>query len=255
MDLKDWTRKLLQQEAESRDYRHSLYERVELRTRRNILDVGCGTGAVTRDIALSAQGKVTGIDLDPEKLSVANEYLSDMPNVDLVHGDALSLPFPDCSFDLVVFNIVLVYVKDQQRAVDEMSRVLMPGGVLLATLEPDYSADIDYPEDPIRELSLKHTSGLGADLSTGRRLKTLFTRAGLKAYVGIDTASDYVNPRSNERMLELFKGHWWVFEKILGSEGWSREDMDSYYEERVRSIKSGERFHFTCAFHAIGYKS
>lgn len=253
MDLEDWKRKLMLQEEESREYRHSLYRRVDLSSKKWILDVGCGTGAVTRDIASLTSGEVTALDLDPEKLKVAGEYLYDLKNVRIVQGDVLSLPFEDSSFDLVVLNIVLIYVKDQQKALDEMARVVKRGGIVLATLEPDYLADLDYPEDPAREVFLDHLKGLGADLRTGRRLKTLFTRAGLKVTVGIDMGSDYVNPCDTTR-IKMIGDHRWMLERVLTEAGWSRERTDDYFDGMIREIERGERYHLTCAHYAIGEK-
>ncbi|MCK5254246.1 MAG: methyltransferase domain-containing protein, partial [Thermoplasmata archaeon] len=60
----DWVRKLKQQARDSHTYRHKLYDRVGLARAKRILDVGCGTGAVTIDIAESTRGHVVGIDVD-----------------------------------------------------------------------------------------------------------------------------------------------------------------------------------------------
>ena len=68
----DWTtddcaKKLKQQAEESKEYRQKLYSKVDLKNKKNILDVGCGTGEITTDIAHQTSGQVTGVDIDVEK--------------------------------------------------------------------------------------------------------------------------------------------------------------------------------------------
>ena len=90
-NIEDWIKKLKQQAEESREYRHTLYNKVDLKNKNDILDVGCGTGAVTLDIAESTNGDVVGIDIDTEKLKEAERGLSDIHNVKLIEADALAL--------------------------------------------------------------------------------------------------------------------------------------------------------------------
>ena len=112
----EWVKKLRQQARDSMEYRHRLYERVDLANRERVLDVGCGTGAITVDLAEHTGGHVIGVDIDEAKLEEARKVLSHVPNVEFRNADAQDLPFDDGTFDLVVFNLVLIYVPDQQRA-------------------------------------------------------------------------------------------------------------------------------------------
>lgn len=250
----DWKRKLEQQARDSQEYRHKLYAKVDLENRMRILDVGCGTGEVTRDISKLTRGDVVGIDIDQNKLEEAKGSLASILNIELVRADVQELPFEDESFDLVLFNIVLVYVPDQQLAVNEMARVTKRGGVVLATLEPDYATRVDYPEDPCTRLMLENMKSIGADVTTGRKLKTLFSRAGLKTEIGIDTETGYILVKDEGRFLEMFEEQFWVFEKLLKGEGWSDERIEGYRRERTELIKSGQNFTFTPCFYAIGRK-
>lgn len=250
----DWVKKLKQQADESKEYRHKLYEKVDLKNKRKILDVGCGTGAVTRDIALLTKGDVVGIDIDKEKLKEAKRFIFEVPNVKLMEADVLNLPFEDETFDMVVFSVVLVYIKNQQKAVNEMARVTQKNGVVLATLEPDYASGIDYPENPASSLILKNMEDLSADLYTGRKLKFLLTKAGLKTEVGIDTETDYILLKDDKKRLDMFLNNFWVLEKIFLKNGWTKEQIEKYKLEEIEKIKKGLRFHFTCCFYAIGRK-
>ncbi len=251
--IDDWIKKLKQQAEDSSEYRHNLYEKVALESKKKILDVGCGTGAVTLDIALLTTGEVVGVDIDKEKLQEAERVLSQIPNITLMESDVLDLPFDDGTFDLVVFNIVLMYIKDQQRAVNEMARVTEKGGHVLATLEPDYATRIDYPEAPFMPMVLRNLEELGADLETGRKLKYLFNIAGLKTTIGMETESNYII-MDDETALNCFLSDFWNLQKLLDREGWSQQQIDRYKEEEIERLKNGQSFHFTPCFYAIGMK-
>ena len=96
-----------------------------------ILDVGCGTADLS--IAFSDTGAVTGCDFCHEMLvrgiQKTKERDSRFP-VNLLEADALSLPFPDDTFDVVVSAFVLRNLADMRRGLEEMRRVLKPDGVL-----------------------------------------------------------------------------------------------------------------------------
>jgi len=92
-----------------------------------ILDAGCGTGLLTKELA--ARGvNVTGIDISPAMLAVAREKTREFPNVVLARADITALPLPSCVFDGVVCFTALEFVSRPGEALREMWRVLKPGG-------------------------------------------------------------------------------------------------------------------------------
>jgi ubiquinone/menaquinone biosynthesis C-methylase UbiE len=250
----DWVRKLKQQADDSRPYRQRLYARVGLVRAERVLDVGCGTGAVTLDIAESTRGQVVGVDIDEAKLVEARRLLEVVPNLEFQVADVQDLPFPDGSFDLVTLNIVLVYVPDKQRALAEMARVLRPGGHVLATMEPDYAGWIQYPPGDFVELFFEQLRQMGADLETGRKLKYLFTRAGLRTEVGIDAEDEFIFLRDDERKLARFESEVWFYDKLLSMNGWSEEARRAHIAEERERIEAGLSFSFLPGFYAIGRK-
>lgn len=98
----------------------------------SVLDVGMGPGRLSQELARRGFA-VSGVDASDEMVALARERLPEARER-LVQGDLLDLPFPDGSFDAVVATGVLEYVPDKQRAVEELARVLRPGGLAVVSL-------------------------------------------------------------------------------------------------------------------------
>ncbi len=92
-----------------------------------VLDVACGTGVLTREIAarIGKNGHVVGLDPSPGMLAFAAARQS---AVEWTRGVAESIPFPDHSFDAVVSQFGLMFFEDAGQSIREMLRVLQPGG-------------------------------------------------------------------------------------------------------------------------------
>jgi ubiquinone/menaquinone biosynthesis C-methylase UbiE len=114
-----------------------LLRHVPLARGMRVLDVGCGAGFPTLELAgrLGATSHVTGIDVWDAALERARAKAQayGLTNVDLRHADAAALPFEDASFDLVVSNLGLNNFDDAAAAVRECARVLVPGGRIAIT--------------------------------------------------------------------------------------------------------------------------
>lgn len=94
-----------------------------------VLDVACGTGALTLAAAerVGPAGSVVGLDANPEMLAVARRKPA---QIEWLEGRAEALPLPDSSFDAVVSQFGLMFFADKSMALREMMRVLRPGGRL-----------------------------------------------------------------------------------------------------------------------------
>lgn len=102
------------------------------------LDVGCGTGALTQTVLLrAAPVSVTGVDPSDGFLGYAQDRTKDQ-RATFRLGDAQALPFADGAFEAVVAGLVLNFVPEPARAVEEMKRALRPGGTAAAYVW-DYS--------------------------------------------------------------------------------------------------------------------
>ncbi len=96
-----------------------------------VLDIACGTGIVARRVAphIGSNGKIIGLDLNPDMLTVARAAAEREGLVIEWHeGQAESLPFPGGSFDLVLCQFALMFFADRQAALAQMHRVLADGG-------------------------------------------------------------------------------------------------------------------------------
>lgn len=106
-----------------------LLRMLEPRSGEGVLDAGCGTGVLARELA--ARGvAVTGVDVSGAMLGLAREKLQGK-GVRLVHADIAALPFPDGSYDAVVCFTVLEFLPHPKETLQEMWRVLKPGGRLV----------------------------------------------------------------------------------------------------------------------------
>jgi len=114
-----------------------------------VLEVGCGSGAFTTFVAraVGREGKVYALDVQPEMLKQLEDKLSkpeneDIKNIELVNSSAYELPFDDNSLDLAYMITVLQEIPDRSKALQQVRRVLKPGGFLAVTEflpDPDYS--------------------------------------------------------------------------------------------------------------------
>lgn len=248
----EWIKILNRQADYTREYRHTLYKKVDLHSKEAILDVGCGTGVITADIALLTKGCITGIDIDGKKLAYAKTVVPD--HVTLLTADVTELPFKNETFDLVVFSVVLPYIQAQQHAVNEMARVTKKNGIVLATYEPDYAGELYYPEDTAHSLYLQYLKDIGIDMCTGRKIKYLFRKAGLHTEVGIcDVTLDFVN-KDTEEQLNNFLTQFPSYKKKLLQFRWTEQQIDAYKQEQINLIQDDLVFFFVPAFYAIGRK-
>ncbi|MDH3731285.1 MAG: methyltransferase domain-containing protein [Acidimicrobiia bacterium] len=97
----------------------------------SVLDVACGTGLIARLAAgaVGAAGSITAVDLAPDMIEVAAATEQpDGAEIEWHQADAVSLPFPDKSFDVVLCQMGLMFIEDKAGAVEEMHRVLRPRG-------------------------------------------------------------------------------------------------------------------------------
>jgi ubiquinone/menaquinone biosynthesis C-methylase UbiE len=96
---------------------------------KQVLDVGCGTGRLVRDLRNSG-AFVTGVDISEKMVEACKKKF---PGMGVKLGEADELPFEDESFDVLVASFLIVHLKTLDKFFDEAMRVLKPGGTLFVT--------------------------------------------------------------------------------------------------------------------------
>jgi ubiquinone/menaquinone biosynthesis C-methylase UbiE len=202
----------------------------------DVLDAGCGLGSIALDVAPRiAPGRITGIDMDAGQIEVARQAARDrsIENAEFRTGSVYELPFEDESFDVVYANAVLFYLREPERALAEMRRVLRPGG-LAAVSDDDLGTIVTSPESaPIElaaelfERSVVHEGGRSR---YARHLRSHMLRAGFARAEGFALAPEvYGNPESTRWFADFAIGLFSApsMADVIVAEGWAtRAELD-----------------------------
>ncbi len=205
-----------------------------LRPGQSLLDVGCGPGSITLDLAaLVAPGRVVGIENVDAPLEVAREaaFRRGDRRTTFERADVLRLPYPDDSFDVVHAHQVLQHLTDPIGALREMRRVCKPGGVL-AVRDVDFESMTWWPASDVllrwRETYRRLSRENGAEPDAGRRFRQWTREAGLQD-VRLSTSTWTYATAEQTR--------WWgdsQADRVLSStfatqaraDGWSQAELD-----------------------------
>ena len=124
-----------------KSWRSDTMKAMQVKAGSSALDVCCGTADWTIALAKEAgpAGTVKGLDFSQNMLNVGKEKVKDLPQIELIHGNAMELPFEDNTFDYVTIGFGLRNVPDYTQVLREMNRVAKPGGMIvcLETSQPD----------------------------------------------------------------------------------------------------------------------
>jgi SAM-dependent methyltransferase len=151
-------------------------------TGQTVVDIGAGTGTETQRLAVAvgASGRAVGIEPHADLRAEAQRRAAAAGSTaEFSPGDALALPFPDASVDVVRSERVFQHLADPQLAAREVARVLRPGGVAVI-LDTDWGTMVAHPADPavLRRYTDAFRDTVANPLS-GRQLRTWLTRSGL----------------------------------------------------------------------------
>jgi SAM-dependent methyltransferase len=205
------------------------------------LDVCCGSGIVTELIAERCSPKlVVGIDASPAQIAFANEHRK-RPGIRFEVGDAISLPFPNASFDAAVCGLGLNYISDPVRAIGEMRRVASDG--VIAGYVWDYGDGARFIREFWDAAAAVDPEAANFDqaqrfpMCTADRFRGLFERAGCKT---IDLTSLEIVTR-----FETFEDYW---TPLLSGQG----SAPNYLADRSERIRGEIRERLRSVFPASG---
>lgn len=243
--ISEWHDQFVRQAEWTEMVRNQLYRQANLLQAGRVLDVGCGTGVITNDLARRTRGEIIGLDINPDMLAFARRQTG---RVRYQVGDAADLEFADGYFDVVTCHFTLMWVADPAEVVQEMARVTHKGGSVLICAEPDYGGRIDWPDLPLRDWQIQGLRSQGANPLIGRQVRQLMTQAGLRTEMGI------IPSHWDAYMLyENFQAEWKWLQYDIG------DQVDPAMLEQVKNwdyqaIQEGTRVLYIPIFYALGKK-
>jgi ubiquinone/menaquinone biosynthesis C-methylase UbiE len=168
-----------------------------LRTGMRLLDCGCGVGSITVDLAeIVTPGETVGVDVDAAQLELARAAAAAraLGNVRFIVGSIYELPFADASFDVALAHTVLQHLSEPLRALNELRRVLVPGGIA-AVSDDDLSTWVVAPEGSavyrwMAELVPLQIAANGGNPFYSRNLRSLLLEAGFVRTEGHAVAAE-----------------------------------------------------------------
>lgn len=242
--------------------KHAAFFLPYLRPGMTLLDVGCGSGSITIDLAETvAPGQVVGIDVNEGEIerARANAKERGTENIRFEIGNVYAIPLPDNSCDAVFSHGLFQYLEDPTGALQEMHRVLKPGGVV-GVRTVDYDGRLRAPSDPLWSQTIELIERLrrhnGGNPSIGKHLRALMGGVGFCQVVATASYSSYGTPESIRAFAET------AAQTLEGSPGKQLVQLGWVDRETLASMRRSLRtwgenpgaFHATANCEAVGWK-
>jgi SAM-dependent methyltransferase len=215
-----------------------------------VLEVGCGTGVVTRAIAefKGFAGEVIGIDHSPVFIETARGLAAGAGLTELTYrtGDAHALPFEDRSFDVAIAHTVISHVTDPDRMLAEMARVLRPGGTAVV-FDGDYASLTYGHDDPAegRKMDWALATTTFNNPLVLRTLPAALDRAGLELR---ETLAEVVVEVGKASYFRSFAD---TYGPMVASSGLvPRPEVEAWLEAQYGAMDEG-RFFASCNYYTM----
>lgn len=204
---------------------HAAFFKPYLKQGMKLLDCGCGPGTISLGFAKAiAPGIVTGIDAGASQVNLAREnaHSQKITNTNFIEGSIYQLPFPDNSFDATFSHAVFEHLQDPSKALQELKRVLKPGGIL-GLRSPDWGGFLIAPSNPDLDKAIEYYKFIqqhnGGNPYIGRQLKALLREAGFtsikatasyECYEPLNFIAEYLDLRiqSSQKLDQAIEKGW-----------------------------------------------
>ena len=213
-----------------------------------VLDVGCGTGEITRRLAEELpRATLLGLDVHADHLVLARQLSARLgERISFRAGDAFDLDLPPDRFDLSICRHMLQAVPQPERVTAEMARVTKPGGRLHVVAE-DYGMMHFHPVDGDtdvfwRDGPMNFAQRTGTDLRIGRKMFTVLRRQGLA-----DVRVDYVTIDTVRVPREAFATVWVAWrdgyaQAIARASRFSLEEVLAHFDSMIAAIRDEDGY-------------
>lgn len=244
--------RLKAQAATARALERRILERSGLRPGMRVLDLGCGPGLISCELArMAAPGQVTGVDLSPELLAEATRSaaVAGLDNLGFQQGDVYDLRLEDEAFDFVYARFLFQHLARPEQVLGQALRVLRPGGIM-AVVDVDDGWLALYPEPAtfasFTSRAARTQATLGGDRRIGRKLGTYLAAAGFdRIKVAVETLTS--GDLGMRAFLDLTTGY--KYQQLTGAD---REQGARERDELYRLVDQPEAWGFTGIFVASG---
>ncbi len=232
---------VLYQSRDAKKRRKAVLDALQLQAGEQVLDIGAGLGHLTLEMAqqIGMTGKILGVDLNEPMLELARQRCQEFPWIEFKMGDALNIPVKEDSFDVAVSVQVYEYIKDIPQVLNEMYRILKPGGrgIIVATDWKSILWHSNVPDRMKRVLSVWEEHCAHSDLP--RFLSKYLKQAGLKikSQSPIVQFNSFLNPDAYSYSMINF-----IRPFAEGKQGLTKEDLEAWADELDDLEKKGEYF-------------
>jgi len=221
--------------------RRHVLKALELRSGERVLDIGSGPGLLAFEMAASVgnEGRVCGIDISEDMLTISRKRCADQTWTEFRRADATELPYPDDSFDAAASTQVYEYVADVPAALAELHRVMRPGGRVVV-LDTDYGSFVIHTENGTRMQRVlsawnEHFRHAGLPRTLSRQLRDVGFTIKERGVIPMFNP-EYEENTYGKHLLGIMASF------AVGRQGVSKEEADAWFAEFAELGRQGKFF-------------
>ncbi len=238
---------------QTQDYKHRTFLMLGLKPGYRVLDVGCGAGDDLISLAhiVGPKGHVSGVDNSRVMIETAKQRTAHLEWVEVGAGDGESLPFPDQSFEACRADRVFIHLKNPEKAVDEMLRVLKPGGRILIA-DPEYDTlTLDADPAAVTRRVVRHLTDENRNPFAGRSIYRFFRRRNLASLEVWPSTAVFHDQDAAERILGFRQG----VRDLAGRGDLAQDEAQAWLDDLQARQNAGEFLCTITGLATVGQKA